>query len=349
MNLKKKLAVAIAALSIIPSVAFAETSITINLPAHTLSLYQDGQKIGVYPVAIGKYSTPTPTGEFSILNMEVDPIWTDPETMESVESGDWNPLGYRWMGFYGRYGIHGNSNPDSIGSSVSNGCVRMYNEDVENIFEIVDYGTPVNIIYDRAFIEKSGDDYVLYVYPDCYDEQDLDENDIKNMIAKYAEGATLTDAEIAQALEDEDGEPVYLASAVKVFVAGKEISAKGRKKGEMVALPTKAIAKELGIEIKWDGKKISTYKGSMEGYVANDEIYIEHWEDFEKVFPARVMTDKTTGNYYIIKYEEKALPQQVQENKPQTTTEDKKQTNKTKPQDKQSEKEPRIPLNTQIR
>lgn len=105
--------------------------IVINKSAKRLYLYRDGTLYKVYPVAIGKPTTPTPTGTFTIANKQVNPG---------------GPFGTRWMGLSKpHYGIHGNNNPPSIGTAASNGCVRMYNEDVEDLFDIVSVGTPVTI------------------------------------------------------------------------------------------------------------------------------------------------------------------------------------------------------------
>ncbi len=302
MNLRKLFVSALAALAI-PASCLAESRIEINLPAHMLTVYEDGQSVGSYPVAIGKYSTPTPTGEFSIINMEVDPIWTDPETMESVESGDWNPLGYRWMGFYGRYGIHGNSNPDSIGSSVSNGCVRMYNEDVESVFEVVDVGTPVDIIYERVFIERDANNQVaLHIYDDCYDEQPLSVGDINSLLKNYGVDGFLSDDEIEAALEDGDGEPIYIAGTVPLFVNLKDTGSKVVQYKGNDWLPIMAIAKETGIDVGWDASKNEAFSSfaripceSLKG-----TVFSSNWEDVEKLFGMKVRVDKKTGAFHIL-------------------------------------------------
>lgn len=89
-----------------------------------------------YPVAVGKPSTPTPTGIFKIVNKVIKPGGI---------------LGTRWMGLSvpnGTYGIHGTNNPSSIGKFISNGCIRMFNNDVEELYPQVNIGTPV-IIKDK--------------------------------------------------------------------------------------------------------------------------------------------------------------------------------------------------------
>lgn len=109
--------------------------IMINLSRRQLSWYSSGQLIKTYPVAIGKPTTPTPSGIYRVVNKIMHPGGV---------------LGTRWMGLDipttgGPYGIHGTNNPSSIGKAVSNGCIRMYNRDVEELFPQVSIGTTVEI------------------------------------------------------------------------------------------------------------------------------------------------------------------------------------------------------------
>ncbi len=106
-------------------------SIVVNIQAKRLDLYRQGNLVKTYPVATGKPTTPTPVGTFTIVNKQVDPG---------------GPFGTRWMGLSEpHYGIHGTNNPASIGTAASNGCIRMYNRDVEDLFNIVSVGTVVRI------------------------------------------------------------------------------------------------------------------------------------------------------------------------------------------------------------
>lgn len=105
--------------------------IVVRIQAKILDLYQQGVFYKSYPVAVGKPSTPTPVGNFTIINKQVDPG---------------GPFGTRWMGLSKpHYGIHGTNNPASIGTAASNGCVRMNNASVEDLFNIVGVGTEVRI------------------------------------------------------------------------------------------------------------------------------------------------------------------------------------------------------------
>ncbi len=107
-------------------------NIRINLRERRLYLYQGNTLYNAYPVAIGKPSTPSPVGNWKIVN-------------KAVLAGG-TVYGTRWMGLnIDNYGIHGNNNPASIGKAVSLGCIRMFNEDIEQIFSIVPVGTAVRI------------------------------------------------------------------------------------------------------------------------------------------------------------------------------------------------------------
>jgi lipoprotein-anchoring transpeptidase ErfK/SrfK len=109
-------------------------SITINVKTHSLTLYKDTKVYKTYKAAVGKPSTPTPKGTFRIINKAVNPG---------------GPFGAKWLGLNapnGDYGIHGTNDPSSIGKDVSNGCIRMYNKDVIEVFNLVPVGTVVRII-----------------------------------------------------------------------------------------------------------------------------------------------------------------------------------------------------------
>lgn len=113
----------------------AQKSILISLSQHTLYLHCNGEIYKQYRIAVGKSSTPTPRGEFSIINKKMNPG---------------GPFGVRWMGFHPNpwpsYGIHGTNAPSSIGKSVSHGCIRLHNEDVKELYSLVNIGTPVTIV-----------------------------------------------------------------------------------------------------------------------------------------------------------------------------------------------------------
>jgi len=115
-------------------------TVLVDKSDYTLTLLLDGRFIKQYPVGTGK-SDKTPEGKFVIENKLKNPVWYSPDGI--YQFGDpKNVLGTRWIGFedkkglYG-YGIHGTTDPDSIGKEMSNGCVRLKNEDVQDLFDYV--------------------------------------------------------------------------------------------------------------------------------------------------------------------------------------------------------------------
>ena len=132
--------------------------ILINIPARSLRLYEDNNCVAMYPVGVGRIETKTPAGFYKIVEKIENPTWVDPgDTSVAISSGPDNPLGYRWLGIGGNYGIHGTNKPSSVGHYVSNGCVRMVEADVEKLFDKVDVGTEVQIMYNRLVIDKTQD------------------------------------------------------------------------------------------------------------------------------------------------------------------------------------------------
>jgi L,D-transpeptidase ErfK/SrfK len=129
--------------------AAPETRLVIRLRERRVYVYRDDQLYTSYPVAIGRAGWETPTGEYEIISMVQNPGWQNPFTGDIVQPGPNNPLGERWLGFWtdgqNYIGFHGTPNEQSVGRAASHGCVRMYNRDIREMFEMVSMGTPVKV------------------------------------------------------------------------------------------------------------------------------------------------------------------------------------------------------------
>lgn len=151
--------------------------IRINIPEYKLYLYQGIELYREYLVAVGKKDTPSPAGSFTIINKIHKPTWYPPgRNKKPVPPGPKNPLGKFWLGLnIPGYGIHGNSDPHSIGSPVSLGCFRMHNQDIEQLFGLIPIGTPVEVVYQTVIgqVEANGQAW-LRIYPDIYGREKLD-------------------------------------------------------------------------------------------------------------------------------------------------------------------------------
>ena len=117
-----------------------------------LSVYLQDVLVRSYPVGLGKAGRSTPMGLWLVAKGKkvVNPAWRDEETGEYYYPDDpQNPLGERWIGLDGLdgdakertgFGIHGTSKPEEIGRAASRGCVRLYNGDVEELYDMLTEG-----------------------------------------------------------------------------------------------------------------------------------------------------------------------------------------------------------------
>ena len=149
--------------SVAPCLAAEPVELALRQPAHAsrivldlskrqITLMRGEQQLGAWPVAIGDPKTPTPKGEFAILNKKVNPIYVTHKSGQRRElRGPSSPIGDRYMAFHrngrGEFGIHGTAWPHwvQIRAAVSLGCVRMLNSDIRQLFDAVDVGTRLEI------------------------------------------------------------------------------------------------------------------------------------------------------------------------------------------------------------
>lgn len=130
--------------------------VMISIADRQLALVDNGQVVKKFPIAVGKQSTPSPSGDFTIVNRTEDPTYYHKGTV--IKPGKSNPLGSRWMGLSQKgYGIHGTNVPSSIGKAASHGCFRMAKKDVEELFKLVHVG-------DVVIIRSEHDELVAQVF-----------------------------------------------------------------------------------------------------------------------------------------------------------------------------------------
>ncbi len=142
--------VALVSKRLIPSVRSAGPIVVVDRGNFRLTWWKAGKKI-TFPIAVGSYDHPTPTGNFRVIQKQRNPTWFPPNSpwaagLGPIPPGVSNPLGTRWIGTSASaIGMHGTPSSGSIGSRASHGCIRMYIRDAERLYEIVDIGTPVYI------------------------------------------------------------------------------------------------------------------------------------------------------------------------------------------------------------
>jgi L,D-transpeptidase ErfK/SrfK len=126
------------------------TKLVLNLKERRVYAYNEDKVLMSYPVAIGKKGWETPTGNFKVIQMVKDPVWQNPWNGKIVPASPKGPIGERWIGFWSdgknTIGFHGTPTVKSLGTAASHGCVRMRNEDVKVLFEVVTPGLPVVVV-----------------------------------------------------------------------------------------------------------------------------------------------------------------------------------------------------------
>ena len=157
------------ALSRIPADLIDDEGLHLVLDRRTrqLMVLKDGRLLRRYPAAVGTEGWETPAGRHQVLEMVANPIWEHPGNGRQVAAGGQNPLGSRWIGFYRdctprqnawdgeRYlsvdgctvaGFHGTPHRWTVGRAVSHGCVRLFEESVQEVFDLVQIGTSVTVL-----------------------------------------------------------------------------------------------------------------------------------------------------------------------------------------------------------
>ncbi|MBT8443370.1 MAG: L,D-transpeptidase family protein [Gammaproteobacteria bacterium] len=170
------------------------------------------QIVETYPIGIGREGWATPTGSTTVASKARDPVWFVPASVrrEHLEAGDPlprqvppgpdNPLGNYVLGLgLPGYLIHGTNKPAGVGMRVSHGCVRLFPENIESLFERVEIGTPVRIVNQPYLLARVGDDLVFEAHEPLED----DERDWGSSVEPMARAKMVGLAEEVMSLDSE--------------------------------------------------------------------------------------------------------------------------------------------------
>jgi L,D-transpeptidase ErfK/SrfK len=253
--------------------------IVINLPSRTLDFYAQNSLVKTYPLAIGKPSTPTPIGNFTIRQKEVNPWWYPPRSKKAVPPGPNNPLGYRWMEFAPLYGIHGTNAPWAIGGWVSNGCVRMDEADVEELFDLVPFGTAVYIHYDLARIEMNAIGQVsLGIYPDVYSlkRQSATVREVEQKMLEAGVPNFANEKILENIINKKAGQQVPLFQIHKLKVNGTLLQGQIVASQGQLFIPIWKVAVFFHGNVVWDEQQQLVYSNNqvVPGAVKGEILYV---------------------------------------------------------------------------
>jgi L,D-transpeptidase ErfK/SrfK len=161
----------------------ADRTMVINIPQRHLFLFgRDGALRAHYPVGLGRPDWQTPVGPFEVTELERDPAWDVPKSIQEEMRREGkaviqrmppcpeNPLGRYWLRLsIGGIGIHGTNAPASVYTFQTHGCVRLHPDDVEALFGMVSEGERGQLVYEPALLAQLPDGRVFAeVHPDVY-------------------------------------------------------------------------------------------------------------------------------------------------------------------------------------
>ncbi|MFP4313041.1 MAG: L,D-transpeptidase family protein [Alphaproteobacteria bacterium] len=150
--------------------------IVINLPEMRLYAFVNGdEEPATFPLGIGREGLETPTGITTVVRKKEGPTWRptarmrreDPKLPESVPPGPENPLGTHalYLG-WPTYALHGTNKPYGIGRRISSGCIRLYPENITQLFEMVPTGTKVTVVDQPVKLAWIEDVLYMEAHPD---------------------------------------------------------------------------------------------------------------------------------------------------------------------------------------
>lgn len=251
--------------------------IIINLPEMKLYLYRYGLPFKEYPIGIGNVVSPSLLGRTEIINRVAHPTYYPPDWysrgLSPIPPGPDNPVGTRWLGLgWPGYGIHGTNRPESIGTAASAGCIRMYNEHVEELAEYVSIGTPVTFIYETitAWTDPITRRPYMKVVPDLYN---LGTNTVANAQRVFAEqGLNVPDLDIAaleMLLTEASGQPQPIPLQLGVTLNDNVLANAGYTLGTRDLVSLVALSNALGEELPWrrQGGDVLVHGRSVNGAV----------------------------------------------------------------------------------
>lgn len=178
--------------------------IVVNLTELRLYYFPEGKHIVItYPVALGRMGWRTPTAKTLVYKKKKNPEWRAPKSIwnytykkygkklpKVMPSGPENPLGYYAL-YLSKWGylIHGNNDPSSIGRYVSSGCIRLYNDDIEQLFYQVPVKTQVFLIHHSLKVgaDQRGNLYLESErgFDKTSEQSELNQTDLQHVLAPY--------------------------------------------------------------------------------------------------------------------------------------------------------------------
>jgi L,D-transpeptidase ErfK/SrfK len=224
--------------------ATKRTGLVINLPEMRMYYYpkpKSGEPpmVITHPVSVGRMDWETPLGKTKIVAKKKDPDWRPPQSLKDeaiaegeeplpdiVKAGPDNPLG-RYairLGIPG-YLIHSTNKPYGVGMRVTHGCLRMYPEDIEKLFDEVSVGTQVQLVNQPIKLGWLAGSLFLELHPPLEEDSEKYQDYMQNVLDAIADfladesntdgvspmSISLSGGALRQAVEEQSGLPVLIS------------------------------------------------------------------------------------------------------------------------------------------
>lgn len=235
--------------------------LVVNLPAFRLDVYQNGELIRSYPVAVGMPGHATPTGSYTIKKAVWNPWWHPPDRgwaagQGPVPPGPNNPMGRVKLYFRPLYYIHGTPLEGSLGSAASHGCIRMRNEDAIELARLVHRYAAPDV--------SSGEVEWLVSHSDATRTIGLAapvELDVIYRVAEVHDGALMIHPDVYGRVGDDEFERLAVRALARaghpgVDAAAVEDLAAQARRGRPVNVPVRALT--LGTPADADARALGT-------------------------------------------------------------------------------------------
>jgi L,D-transpeptidase ErfK/SrfK len=186
--------------------------------------YRVGRVVYTFPVGLGRFDWKTPIGDWRVVRKVVDPPWVLPDDIyqEHLERDGYaehvipggapdNPEGHFLLELnIPEYGLHGTDVPWGVGMTVSHGCVRLYPEDIERLYNRTPIGTPGRFLYEPIKFGWRGPYLYVEVHDDLYGKYPGMWNLAQKIIAANRLGAAVDSDKLEQAVVAKSGIPTYI-------------------------------------------------------------------------------------------------------------------------------------------
>jgi L,D-transpeptidase ErfK/SrfK len=192
------------------------------------------QVVKTYPIGIGRVGWETPLGSTTVVSKAVDPVWYVPQSVrkEHAEMGDPlpsiipagpdNPLGTRVLKLdIPGYLIHGTNQPYGVGMRVSHGCVRLYPENIEYLYELVEVGESVQIINEPFLLGELDGELIFEAHAPLDDDPISPEDRLNELFVSFGESSSnVLSVDLERSIRDIAG----VASGFPVRVGDDDMS-----------------------------------------------------------------------------------------------------------------------------